>query len=63
MKNLNNKNFFNHKPCSFFEQGICQSCTMMGEPIAIGQISKLDKKLSILIEKFPEVDLLPFFGL
>lgn len=56
-------NVSHHSPCSYFEQGICRSCNMMGDEIEKGRQKKLSAGMAKLQASFPNVSLLPFFGL
>lgn len=52
-----------HKPCSYFEQGVCRSCTLMGSTVDSGRAQKWLPKAREIVEIFPKVEVLEFFGL
>lgn len=52
-----------HNPCSYFEQGVCRSCNLMGESVEGGREKKLQEFLEKLKDSFPKIALEPFFGL
>lgn len=64
MNDLKNvKNDTHHNPCSYFEQGVCRSCNLMGESVESGREKKLQEFLEKLNDSFPKIALEPFFGL